>query len=140
MRKTIVTLVAALGLLVAATSASAALVVINAGPVNGTNPNLSINSTNTTTAYALGVWTSSTTLVPIAISGNVDCVHNANDRVFSDTLFASRTQADAVYLWFGSRAIAGPWFGWDTCSIHVNLNAPGLDNDDTMLAWLASHQ
>lgn len=139
MRKTIVTLVAALGLLVAATSAPAAVIV-----AGGTTPpkakSLFFNSTNTTTAYALGVWTSSPTLVPISISGNVDCVHNGNDRLFSGTLFASRTFSDAAFLWFGSRSIAGPWFGWDTCSIHVNINAPSLSNDDTMIAWLASHQ
>jgi hypothetical protein len=138
-RKTIVTLVAALGLLVAATSASAAVIVAEQTTPPGAN-SLSLNSTNTTTAYALGVWTSSPTLLPIAISGNVDCAHNANDRVFSGTLFASRTLSDAAYLWFGSRAIAGPWLGWDTCSIHVNVNAPGLSSDDTMIAWLASHQ
>lgn len=139
MRKTIVTLVAALGLLVAATSASAAIIVAQGTTPPGAN-SLSLNSTNTTTAYALGVWTSSETLVPIAISGNVDCVHNGNDRFFSGTLFASRTVSDAAFLWVGSRAIAGPWFGWDTCSIHVNLNAPGLGNDNRMIAWLASHQ
>jgi hypothetical protein len=138
-RKTIVTLVAALGLLVAVTSASAAVIVGQGTTAPGTT-SLSFNSTNTTTAYALGVWTSSTTLVPIAISGNVDCVHNANDRVFSGTLFASRTLSDAAFLWFGSRGIAGPWLGWDTCSIHVNVNAPSLGSDNRMIAWLASHQ
>jgi hypothetical protein len=127
-------------LLVAATGASAAVIVASGGPVYGANPSISLNATNTTTAYALGVWPSSPTRVPIAISGNVDCVHNGNDRVFSTTLFASRTHSDAAYLWFASRGIAGPWFGWDTCSIHVNVNAPGLGSDNAMLAWLASHQ
>lgn len=139
MRKTIATLVAALGLLVAATGASAAVIVAQGTTPLGAKPvALSFNSTNTTTAYAIGVWTSSETLVPITVSGNVDCVHNANDRLFSGTLFASSTYSDAAYLWFGSRAIAGPWLGWDTCSIHVNVNAPR--NDLRMSAWLASHQ
>lgn len=145
-RKTIVTLVAALGLLVATTGASGAVLVAQGTTALGTN-SLSFNATNTTTAYALGVWTSNWTGVygdrtPVSISGNVDCVHPWNDRFFSWTLFTNRYVSDAVYLWIGNRAIAGPWLGWDTCSIHVNINAgSGFEpNNDRMIAWLVSHQ
>jgi hypothetical protein len=140
-RKTIVTLVAALGLLVAVTSASAA-VLVEQGTIYGTTPGRSIqlDGTNTTTAYAFGVWTSHVSPLQIQYQATINCVHNANDRVVSGVLLASRTVSDAAFLWFGSRAIAGPWFGWDTCSIAVNISAPGLDNDDSMISWLVSHQ
>lgn len=146
MRKTIATLVAALGLLVAATGASAAIPV-DTGLIYGkTTPSHSFQlaATRTTTAYAIGVWTSSwtsiTTKLPITYSGYVDCIHNANDHSFGGTLFANRYVSDATYLWFGSRATAGPWFGWDTCSIAVNFYAQNLGNDDSLYAWLVSHE
>ncbi len=147
MRKTIVTLVAALGLLVAVTGASGAVVVAQGTTPFGSN-SLSFNATNTTTAYALGVWTSNgwpnpfAPAIPITVSGNVDCVHPWNDRVFSGTLTTSWAKSDAAYLWIGNRAIAGPWLGWDTCSIHVNISALGLDvaHEEQMMAWLVSHQ
>ena len=95
---------------------------------------------STTTAFAFGVWNSHLTPIPTTYSANVDCAHNANDRFVPPTpVLAGRTVSPAAYLWFGSRGIAGPWFGWDTCSISVLISAP-LDNDDSMIAWLVSHE
>lgn len=140
MRKTIVTLAAALGLLVAATGASAAVVVQQKTIAGGTSGNtIQLTATRTTTAYAFGVWTSHLTPLPVTYSANIDCRHNANDRFVSGAVGAGRFDDGAAFLWFGSRAIAGPWFGWDTCSISVLITAP-LSNDDSMIAWLASHE
>jgi hypothetical protein len=140
-RKTIVTLAAAVGLLAAATGASAAVLVEQATIYGGSTPGhtIQLDGTRTTTAYAFGVWTSHLTPLPITYTANIDCVHNANDRVVSGVLSAGRFVSDAAYLWFGSPAVAGPWRGWDTCSIALLVSAP-LENDDSMIAWLVSHQ
>jgi hypothetical protein len=139
-RKTLVTLAAGLGLLVAATGASAA-VLVDQDTIGGQSGNtIQLTATRTTTAYAFGVWNSHLTPIPVTYSANIDCAHNANDRfVPPTTVPAGRTLSPAAFLWFGSRAIAGPWFGWDTCSISVLISAP-LDNDDSMIAWLVSHE
>lgn len=141
MRKTIVTLAAALGLLAATTGASAAVLVQQATIYGATTPGrtIQLGGTRTTTAYAFGVWTSNPSPLPVTYTANIDCAHNANDRVVNGVLSAGQFVSQAAYLWFGSPLVAGPWRGWDTCSIALLVSAP-LDPDDSMIAWLVSHQ
>jgi hypothetical protein len=140
-RKTIVTLAAALGLLVAATGASAAVLVeqetIYGGAASGNT--IRLQGVRTTTAFAFGVWTSHLNTLPVTYSANIDCQNNANDRVVNGAVSASRTVSGAAYLWFGSPLVANPWRGWDRCAISVLITAP-LSNDDSMIAWLVSHE
>ena len=140
MRKTLVTLAAVLGLLVVATGASAAVLVQQKTIAGGTSGNtIQLTGTRTTTAYAFGVWTSNLNPLPVTYQANIDCVHNANDRFESGVLAAGRFVSGAAWLWTGSPLVAGPWRGWDTCSISVLVSSP-LDNDDSMIAWLVSHE
>jgi hypothetical protein len=93
-----------------------------------------------TTAFAVGVWGSLEVAAPVTVNYQINCAHAINDRAGSTTLTAGRFFSDATYLWIGSPAVAGPWFGWDTCSATVTLSQAGNGLEDhSLVAWLASH-
>lgn len=93
-----------------------------------------------TTAFAIGVWSSLEIAAPVTGTYQINCANPTNDRSGSLTLTAGRFVSDAAYLWTGSRAVAGPWFGWDVCSATVTLSQAGNSlQDHSLVAWLNSH-
>ena len=91
-----------------------------------------------TTAFAVGVWSSLEVAAPVQVQYSTTCEHPANNSSGLLTLLAGRFVSDSAYVWVGSKAIAGPWYGWDVCSTVVTLRQPG-DTDHTLVAWLNSH-
>lgn len=137
--------------LLAATVALATAGVAGAGIVDQGQTTVGNNDTATvtlvspaelspTTAFAVGVWGSLEVAAPVSVSYSINCAHAINDRSGSLTLTAGRFFSDAAYLWIGSPAVAGPWFGWDVCSATVTLSQAGNGLEDhSLVAWLNSH-
>lgn len=97
-------------------------------------------SPHLTTAFAIGVWGSLEVASPVTVTYAINCAHAANDRAGQLTLTAGRFFSDAAYVWIGSPAVAGPWFGWDVCSATVTLSQAGNGLEDhSLVAWMNSH-
>jgi hypothetical protein len=93
-----------------------------------------------TTAFAIGVWSSLPVATQVTVSYSINCAHNINDVSGSTVLTAGSTVSTATYLWFGSKTVAGPWYGWDVCSASVTFSQPGGQGvDHSLVGWLASH-
>lgn len=105
----------------------------------GETATITLHNASTTTAYAVGVWSSTETPTPVHVTYAITCAHPANNKYGSFDLLAGRYTSDAAYLWAGSPNIAGPWLGWDSCDATVGLTQTAGGNDFTLIGWLASH-
>lgn len=105
----------------------------------GETATITLHNASQTTAYAVGVWSSTETPTPVHITYTIACTHPANNKYGSFDLLAGRYVSDAAYLWAGSPNIAGPFYGWDTCDATVGLTQTAGGNDFTLIGWLNSH-
>lgn len=103
--------------------------------VNGQDQ-LVLSATRLSTAFVIGYWPHpNAASTPVQASWSVACQNPGNSRSGTVTLTSGSRSA---VIWTGSRSIASPWFGWDTCSVAVTLRAK-LPNDSAFVAWLVSH-
>lgn len=141
MKKVLSIIVAALALALAGTAAAG--IVDERTGVAGSGDVAAVHLASLvgpTTAYAIGVWSSREVAAPVQVTYRVFCQDPANNRDGSLTLLAGRFVSDEALLFTASPAIAGPWYGWDTCVIDVSLTqTASADNDVALVAWLASH-
>lgn len=95
---------------------------------------------NTTTAFAVGVWSSSPALRQVFVQYTIRCVNPENSRTGEVTLYAGHGEADAQLIWAGAKTVAGPWYGWGSCLASVTLTQfGGFGQDHGLVAWLVSH-
>lgn len=95
---------------------------------------------NTTTAFAVGVWSSSPALRPVLVQYTIRCVNPENSRTGGLTMYAGHGEADAQLIWAAAKSVAGPWYGWDSCLASVTLTQlGGFGQDHSLVAWLVSH-
>lgn len=119
--------------------------IVDWDQAQGSNPVLTLGAVDTTTAYAVGVWTYSPATV--TVSWVTNSVYPQNDRAGTIFLypwqFFGRTANAIIYA--ANRQVGAPWHGWDFTSISVTMSANfGLNPDNSQVSsafagWLASH-